>query len=218
MSNFYSELSPPPRRLLGPGPVDVDPRVLRAMSMPLLGQFDPCFTGYMNEVMSLYRRVFCTDNRSTPLVDGAAPCLRARRAPQPVVGMSEAALMAACLRVRRVGLLTLGPALLPLYRARVDAIGLAPRVVAWQAPQAPAAFDAAAVGAVPAVLEILADACESLRRDGAQAVVLAGAVLCGYAPALFARTGLPAFDGMHCAVGQARALLRLPGGRTPRAT
>ena len=72
MRNFYSELNPPPRRLMGPGPVDADPRVLRAMSMPLLGQFDPHFTGYMNEVMSLYRQVFCTRNRWTLLVDGTA--------------------------------------------------------------------------------------------------------------------------------------------------
>lgn len=57
---------------MGPGPVDVDPRVLRAMSMPLLGQFDPAFTEYMNETMSLYRQVFKTDNRWTFLVDGTA--------------------------------------------------------------------------------------------------------------------------------------------------
>lgn len=38
------ELNPPPRLLMGPGSVGVDPRVLRAMSMPMLGQFDPAFT------------------------------------------------------------------------------------------------------------------------------------------------------------------------------
>ena len=70
MSNFFEELNPPPRRLMGPGPVDADPRVLRAMSMPLLGQFDPRFTDYMNEVQSLYREVFCTRNAWTLLVDG----------------------------------------------------------------------------------------------------------------------------------------------------
>ena len=47
------ELNPPPRLLMGPGPVGVDPRVLRAMSMPMLGQFDPAFTAYMNETMEL---------------------------------------------------------------------------------------------------------------------------------------------------------------------
>ena len=65
-------VNPPDRVLMGPGPVDVDPRVLRAMSMPLLGQFDPVFTRYMNEVMVLYRAVFQTANRWTMLVDGTA--------------------------------------------------------------------------------------------------------------------------------------------------
>ncbi len=72
MTNLYSDLNPPQRLLMGPGPVDVDPRVLRAMSMPMIGQFDPAFTAYMNEVMSLYRQVFQTDNRWTLLVDGTA--------------------------------------------------------------------------------------------------------------------------------------------------
>ena len=72
MRNVFDDLDPPPRRLMGPGPVDADPRVLRAMSMPLLGQFDPVFTGYMNEVMALYRQVLRTGNRWTLLVDGTA--------------------------------------------------------------------------------------------------------------------------------------------------
>ena len=56
MPDLFDDLNPPQRRLMGPGPVDADPRILRAMSMPLLGQFDPAFTGYMNEVMVLYRQ------------------------------------------------------------------------------------------------------------------------------------------------------------------
>ena len=42
------------------------------MSMPMLGQFDPRFTEYMNEVMSLYRGIFQTRNQWTLLVDGTA--------------------------------------------------------------------------------------------------------------------------------------------------
>ena len=57
---------------MGPGPVDVYPQVLRAMSTPMLGQFDPQFTRYMNEVMALYRQVFMTGNEHTLLVDGTA--------------------------------------------------------------------------------------------------------------------------------------------------
>jgi (S)-ureidoglycine-glyoxylate aminotransferase len=46
--------------------------VLRAMSADLLGQFDPEMTGYMNQVMALYRPIFGTENRWTMLVDGTA--------------------------------------------------------------------------------------------------------------------------------------------------
>ena len=66
------ELDPPPRLLMGPGPVGVDPRVLRAMSMPMLGQFDPAFTAYMNETMELLRRIFRTRNKWSLVVDGTA--------------------------------------------------------------------------------------------------------------------------------------------------
>ena len=37
-------INPPPRLLMGPGPITVDPRVLRAMSAQLVGQFDPWMT------------------------------------------------------------------------------------------------------------------------------------------------------------------------------
>ncbi len=67
---LFAELDPEPRLLMGPGPVDVYPRVLRAMSVALQGQFDPQFTTYMNQVMALYRGVFRTENNWTLLIDG----------------------------------------------------------------------------------------------------------------------------------------------------
>ena len=69
---LFESLDPPPRLLMGPGPVDVYPQVLRVMTTPMLGQFDPQFTNYMNEVMVLYRQVFRTVNQWTFLVDGTA--------------------------------------------------------------------------------------------------------------------------------------------------
>ncbi len=72
MTTLFSELNPPPRLLMGPGPVGVDPRVLRAMSMPMLGQFDPAFTAYMNEMMELLRQLYRTRNKWSLLVDGTA--------------------------------------------------------------------------------------------------------------------------------------------------
>jgi (S)-ureidoglycine-glyoxylate aminotransferase len=67
-----ADLNPAPRLLMGPGPINADPRVLRAMSAQLLGQFDPQFRGYMKEVSELYRGVFQTANRWTLLIDGTA--------------------------------------------------------------------------------------------------------------------------------------------------
>lgn len=72
MPELFGDLNPPPRLLMGPGPVGVDPRVLRAMSMPMLGQFDPAFTAYMNETMQLLRQLYRTKNRWSFLIDGTA--------------------------------------------------------------------------------------------------------------------------------------------------
>ncbi len=65
-------VNPPPRLLMGPGPITADPRVLRAMSAQLVGQYDPAMTDYMVEVMGLYREVFATANEQTFLVDGTS--------------------------------------------------------------------------------------------------------------------------------------------------
>ncbi|ATJ91607.1 aminotransferase V [Acetobacter senegalensis] len=70
--NLFGQIDPPQRLLMGPGPVNAHPRVLRAMAADMLGQFDPEMTAYMNETMQLYRQVFMTENRWTFLVDGTA--------------------------------------------------------------------------------------------------------------------------------------------------
>ncbi len=69
---LFGEIDPPQRLLMGPGPINAHPRVLRAMSADLLGQFDPEMTAYMNQVMALYRPVFGTENHWTMLIDGTA--------------------------------------------------------------------------------------------------------------------------------------------------
>ena len=70
--SLFDPLAPAPRLLMGPGPINADPRVLHALGTQLLGQFDPQFRAYMKETMALYRRVFETTNRWTLLVDGTA--------------------------------------------------------------------------------------------------------------------------------------------------
>ncbi|SER86131.1 (S)-ureidoglycine-glyoxylate aminotransferase [Propionibacterium cyclohexanicum] len=66
------QLNPPTRLLMGPGPINADPRVTRAMSSALVGQFDPWMTATMNETMDLYRTVFGTKNWATFVVDGTS--------------------------------------------------------------------------------------------------------------------------------------------------
>ncbi|MCR6030603.1 aminotransferase class V-fold PLP-dependent enzyme [Nocardioides sp. zg-579] len=66
------QVHPPARLLMGPGPINADPRVLRAMSAQLVGQYDPAMTAYMTETMALYREVFATANEQTFLVDGTS--------------------------------------------------------------------------------------------------------------------------------------------------
>jgi alanine-glyoxylate transaminase / serine-glyoxylate transaminase / serine-pyruvate transaminase len=58
------------RILMGPGPSDVDPRVLKALSTPLVGHLDPEFAALMDETQDLLRYVFQTENRLTLAISG----------------------------------------------------------------------------------------------------------------------------------------------------
>ncbi|HQK23531.1 MAG TPA: alanine--glyoxylate aminotransferase family protein [Candidatus Latescibacteria bacterium] len=55
----------PERVLLGPGPSNVHPRVMRAISAPVIGHLDPAFISVMEELKDLLRKVFCTRNEFT---------------------------------------------------------------------------------------------------------------------------------------------------------
>ena len=71
-TSAMDELHFAPRLLMGPGPINADPRVLKAMSSQLLGQFDPQFRRMMRETMVLYRQFFETQNDWTLVLDGTA--------------------------------------------------------------------------------------------------------------------------------------------------
>ncbi|MDQ6674952.1 MAG: aminotransferase class V-fold PLP-dependent enzyme [Chloroflexota bacterium] len=68
----FAELLVPSRLLAGGGPGSPDPRVLRAMATPLIGQFDPDFTAIMDEVIQLGRHTFLTRNGRCFPVSGLA--------------------------------------------------------------------------------------------------------------------------------------------------
>ncbi|MBK1691596.1 pyridoxal-phosphate-dependent aminotransferase family protein [Ectothiorhodospira mobilis] len=56
---------PPVRTLMGPGPSDVNPRVLAAMSRPIIGHLDPAFVGMMDQMKVLLQYAFQTENELT---------------------------------------------------------------------------------------------------------------------------------------------------------
>lgn len=63
-------LNPPKRLLLGPGPSEVDPVVLEALSLPPLGHLDPALLAIMADTQEMLRGVFRTTNRFTIALSG----------------------------------------------------------------------------------------------------------------------------------------------------
>lgn len=62
--------NPPVRTLMGPGPSDVHPRILEAMSRPTIGHLDPMFVTMMDEIKGLIQYGFQTKNELTIPVSG----------------------------------------------------------------------------------------------------------------------------------------------------
>ena len=63
-------LHPPNRILMGPGPSDVPKNILAALSQPTVGHLDPFYLKAMDELQSMLRRVFQTQNELTFAVSG----------------------------------------------------------------------------------------------------------------------------------------------------
>ena len=64
----FNELKTSNRILMGPGPSDAHPKVLQAMSTPLIGHLDPEFVAIMDEVKEMVQQTFITKNRLTFVV------------------------------------------------------------------------------------------------------------------------------------------------------
>lgn len=132
----------------------------------------------------------------------------------PVIGMTEAGLLVGSTLATRIGLLTYGRRMAPLYRELVDSYGLAGRLAGMEAldvtPQQtfdePDAVRAAVLAGIRRLVE----------RDGAEAVLLAGAAMASLAGQLQPEVDVPLLDGVACAVAmaEARVALRLPKART----
>jgi alanine-glyoxylate transaminase / serine-glyoxylate transaminase / serine-pyruvate transaminase len=70
VNDVAAPLNPPVRVLMGPGPSEIHPSVLRAMAANTVGHLDPYYLQLMNEMQRMLRRLFRTENRMTMAVSG----------------------------------------------------------------------------------------------------------------------------------------------------
>jgi allantoin racemase len=132
----------------------------------------------------------------------------------PVIGMTEAGLLCGATVATRIGVLTYGVRMGPLYRELVEAHGFGSRLAGVEAldvtPQQ--TFD------TPEAVRdaVVAGARRLIERDGAEAVLLAGAAMASMAGQLQHLLPVPLLDGVGCAVALAEAMvaMRLPKART----
>jgi allantoin racemase len=133
--------------------------------------------------------------------------------PIPVIGMTEASLLTACLLGHRFGLISFGRNSREMYLDLVRRAGLAQRMAGFETIELENSESYLREGGHDAAV---VDTSVRLIEAGANSVVVAGAAVAGIAHRLRARLPVPLLDGIACAVGQAEALVRL--GLRQRAT
>jgi allantoin racemase len=133
--------------------------------------------------------------------------------PVPVIGMTEAGLLMACNLAPRIGVVTYGRRMGPLYRELAEGYGLASRLAGIATldlkPEQTFTDPHAVHEATLAAARRLVD------HDGAEAVLLAGAAMAAMAPTLQPQLDVPLLDGVACAVvlAEAQLALKLPKAR-----
>jgi allantoin racemase len=125
----------------------------------------------------------------------------------PVIGMTEAGLLIGCTVAPRIGLLTYGRRMASVYRELAESYGLVTRIagIATLALDPRETFSARPQVQAAA----LAAALQLVERDGAEAVLLAGAALASMAATLQPAVPVPLLDGIACAVALAEARVAL---------
>ena len=130
----------------------------------------------------------------------------------PVVGMTEAALQAACMVGGQIGLIGFGRRFRAMYRELVDGYGLGNRIAGWRISDNTTPYSPGDYTALDN--ELVAAAHDLIEKDGAESIVLLGAVMAGVARRIEDRVPVPVLDGMRAAIPLAEALVRI-GVRKP---
>ena len=135
--------------------------------------------------------------------------LRAARAmiDVPVVGMTEAAMLTACMLGGRFGMITFSSASTPLYQEVVKSHGLTERLAGMRTIDVTFAQLFRERDAMTAPIIEAADAL--IDEDGAETVIIVGAAGAGLPTKLQSRVAVPLLDGIVCGVLLVEALIRL---------
>jgi allantoin racemase len=131
----------------------------------------------------------------------------------PVVGMTEAALLTACMLGGKIGLVNFGARVRPLYEELVASYGLSSRIAGWRTVESTAAYKPGSDDELEALL--VKQANDLVERDFAETVILTGAVMAGVAARIQPRVSVPVLDGIAAGVPQAELLAR---ARWPKPT
>jgi allantoin racemase len=125
----------------------------------------------------------------------------------PVIGMSEAAMLTACMLGRRFVIITFAAALAEWYRDCVEMHGLKDRCASIRAVDATFSSIGAVQEEMEAQLVELANL--AVEQDSADVVILAGAPLAGLAQRTIRKIPVPVVDPIAAAVKQAEAIMAL---------
>jgi allantoin racemase len=151
----------------------------------------------------------CSDADAFVIACFSDPGLYAARQmiPQPVVGIAEAALLTAVQIGHSFSLLTPQPGLQPVLKRLVRGYHLQERLASIQAVEMRVTEAAQPGEARLSAFE--AAGRRAIRDDGAEVLILAGAVMAGMELELARRLGVPVLDAVKCGVVQAQALVML---------
>jgi allantoin racemase len=132
----------------------------------------------------------------------------------PVVGMTEAALLTACMLGGKVGIIVFGRHVLPMYQELVASYALAGRIAGWRALESAVPYSPGATDELDrALIEASRDLIDV---EGAEVIILAGAVMAGVPGRLQPSVPVPVLDGISCGVRQAELLVRLGAPKPTR--
>ena len=124
----------------------------------------------------------------------------------PVLGMTEAGLLTACMLGGSIGVITFGRRVLPLYQELVASYGMKGRIAGWRVMESTAAYGR---GAHPELdRELVAAANDLVQQAYAESILITGAVMAGVPARLQGEVRVPLVDCIVCGVLQAELLVR----------